>query len=352
MAVWGDSLTSAGHFLNGVLQGYGIEPKAVVPAFVQAGMQVRGLALPLKAHCASNGWTTRYAYKEKQGTPGFSQGLLSMHSDTSGAAVFLDFRAPMPGNRLQHLTILYEKRRPDASLLLAVSIDGAPEQMISLSQIDATALHLTPDGPMSTLRIRLVSGEVTLHGFEPIYRGAPAAAIVDVFSIPGATLRGWSNVSDGLIRAGDRPGMPGRSPDYDLILIQSGTNEGAGRFDRSTYLADVRGSLARIRTFYPHSRCILIGPPDRGVVGATGPPASLRYVAIHREISLAQRQVASEHGCGFWDWQAAMGGSGAARRWAGMTPPQMQPDLTHLTAKGYVASGRMFAEAFPLKNKK
>ena len=47
-----------------------------------------------------------------------------------------------------------------------------------------------------------------------------------------------------------------------------------------------------------------------------------------------------------------MGRPGAAKRWAGMTPPQMQSDLTHLTAKGYVASGRMFAEEFPLKNKK
>ena len=351
MAVWGDSLTSAVHFLDGVLQGYGIERKDVLPAFIQAGLQVRGLALPLKDYCASTGWTTRYAYKEKPGTRAFSKGLLSMHSATPGAMVFLDFRAPRPGHRLNQLTILYEKREPDASLLLAVSIDGAPEQMISLSRTDAKALHLTPDGPMSTLRIRLVSGAVTLHGFEPGHQGMPAA-VVDGLSIPGATLRGWSNTDDRLINAGERRGMPARAPDYDLILIQSGTNEGAGRFDRTAYLADVRASLTRIRTFYPRSRCVLIGPPDRGVVGATGPPASLRYAVIHREIALAQRQVASEHDCGFWDWQAAMGGPGAAKRWAGMTPPQMQSDLTHLTAKGYVASGRMFAEEFPLKNKK
>lgn len=61
MAVWGDSLTSAVHFLDGVLQGYGIQRKDVLPAFIQAGLQVRGLALPLKDYCASNGWTTRYA---------------------------------------------------------------------------------------------------------------------------------------------------------------------------------------------------------------------------------------------------------------------------------------------------
>lgn len=59
MAVWGDSLTSAVHFLDGVLQGYGIERKDVLPAFIQAGLQVRGLALPLKDYCASTGWTTR-----------------------------------------------------------------------------------------------------------------------------------------------------------------------------------------------------------------------------------------------------------------------------------------------------
>ena len=341
MAVWGDSLTSASHFIDPVLQAYGIGKNDARPSFIQAAMKVPGLHLPLKAHCASKGWKLAYAYKEKNGAAGFSRGLVSMRSDTPGDTLFLDFRSPSAATRLKGVTVLYDKHRPDSSLVLAVSVDGGQEDYISLRESTGTSLHIKPDAPMSTLKLRLVSGQVTLHGFEPRYHDAPGA-IVDALSLPGATLRGWSN-------AGERYFPKGQGPDYRLILVQYGTNEGAGRFQRAEYLAYLRNNLARLRSFYPQARCILVGPPDRGVVGSVGPPASLKYAAIHAQIALAQRQVGSEYRCEFWDWQAAMGGPGAAARWAGMQPPLMQRDLTHLSAKGYEASGRMFAKAFPLK---
>ena len=164
MAVWGDSLTSAGHFIDAALQVWGIEKSRVAPSYIQAGMKVRGLILPLRAHCASSGWKTGYAYREKPGADDFSKGLVSMQSNTLGDTVFADLRPPQSAARVRQLTVLYEKARPDSSLLLAVSVDGGAEQMIALSRLDATALQITPDAPLSTMRLRLVSGQVTLHG--------------------------------------------------------------------------------------------------------------------------------------------------------------------------------------------
>lgn len=343
MAVWGDSLTSASHFVDAVLDAWGIPKNTVRSSFVQAGMKVPGLALPLRAWCASAGWKTAYAYKEKTGAGTFSKGLVSMSSDSPGDTLFLDFRGRVEAPGLAGLDILYGKRRPDSSLVLAVSVDGGQEEMISLSRTSATTLHIKPDAPMSTIRMRVVTGQVTVHGVEPLHAKAPAA-VVDSLSIPGATLRGWSNAGEPHLR----PGL-GQFPDYRLILVQYGTNEGAGRFERQEYLAYLRANLGQLRRFYPQSRCILIGPPDRGVRGSAGPPGSLKYASIHRQIALAQQQVGKEFRCESWDWQAAMGGMGAAARWAAMREPQMQQDLTHLSAKGYGVSGRMFAEAFPLK---
>ncbi|MDB5748696.1 MAG: hypothetical protein JWP72_3544 [Massilia sp.] len=343
IAVWGDSLTSARDFIDAALQAAGIPKETALPSFIQAGMPVPGLHLPVKAACASKGWQMAWAHKEKRGHTGFSKGFLSMSSDKPGDTISLDFRSPSPSTRVKALTLLYEKPGPDASLMLAVSVDGGEEDFISLSRKPGSTLQIRPGTPMATVKFRLVSGKMAVHGFAPVYQDAPAI-LLDSFSVPGGLLRGWSNAAERHFSA-----APEVAADYSLILVQYGTNEGASpAFSRENYVGYLRANLARMRSFYPRSRCILIGPPDRGVVGSAGPPGALKYSNVHARIASAQKQVGLEHRCEFWDWQAAMGGPGSAARWARMQPPQMQQDLIHLTAKGYQVSGRMFAQALLL----
>jgi len=294
----------------------------------------------LRASCASGGWQTGYAHKEGRKPSWYAKGLLSMRSSTPGDSILLDFRSPQPSSRVKQLGIVFEKASPDGSLLLAISVDGGEERLVPLSRSAATRLQIQPAEPMAAIRIRLVSGQLTVHGFEPLYQDKPAA-IVDVLSVPGGMLGAWSHVDERLSAA-----APG--DDYHLVLVQYGTNEGASpRFARDGYLHYVRRNLGLLRARYPRARCILIGPPDRGPGGGAG-SASRTFSDVHRQIASVQKQAGQEHGCAFWDWQAAMGGPGAAARWARMHPPQMQGDLTHLTAKGYQLSGRMFAEALLL----
>jgi len=190
---------------------------------------------------------------------------------------------------------------------------------------------------MATVRIRLVSGQVRLHGFRPTYDDAPRV-VLDTMSVPGGQLRSWSQVDPRLAPGG---------PDYDLILLQYGTNEGAApAFDAARYAAYLRTHLAQVRAAHPDARCILIGPPDRGVAGSRGGDP-MKYAAIHRSIALAQLRASTEFHCGFWDWQGETGGPGTAVRWSRTQPPFMQPDLTHMTARGYDASGRAFARFYP-----
>jgi len=339
IALWGDSLTSAPDFINAALDAAGIPGAAVQPSFIGAGVLVPGLRLPLKSACASGGWQTGYAHKENPGKgrqpSWYGKSFVSMRSNTPGDSILLDFRSPSAAARVKALAIVFEKARPDGSLLLGVAVDGGAEQLVPLSRSSATRLQIVPDAPMAAIRIRLVSGQVTVHGFAPEYAQAPRV-VLDSFSVPGGMLRSWAYADENLFGAPD---------DYGLVLIQYGTNEGAApRFSRSDYLAYLRSNLGRMRKLYPHARCMLVGPPDRGVPGAAG-AAALRYANVHRQIAAAQKQAGEELGCSFWDWQAAMGGPGAAARWAAMQPPQMQKDQTHLTAKGYGLSGRLFGEA-------
>ncbi|HAT31236.1 MAG TPA: hypothetical protein DCW29_10410 [Janthinobacterium sp.] len=343
IALWGDSLTSTRDFMDAALKVAGISTVTALPSFIQAGMAVPGLRLPLKAACASKGWQTAYAHKQKRDSSGFSKGFVSLSSENPGATISLDFRFPTPSTRVKQLTLLYEKPEPDASLLLGVSVDDGDESLISLSKTSASVLQIRPTAPMAAIKIRLVSGKMTVHGFAPSYQEAPAA-ILDTFSVPGGLLRGWSYMNERLFTA-----TPEVAANYSTVLVQYGTNEGANTdFSAAAYAGYLRTNLSRMRTFFPRSRCILIGPPDRGVVGAAAQSNPLKYSTIHRQIALAQKQVGAEYRCEFWDWQAAMGGPGSALRWARMNTPQMQQDLTHLTAKGYQISGQMFAESLLL----
>jgi lysophospholipase L1-like esterase len=197
------------------------------------------------------------------------------------------------------------------------------------------------------LHLRLVVGQVALEGLAPAYADAATAPTVDVFSVPGSTIAGWQGVDTRYL--GSREADP---VDYDLVLFQYGTNDAAAQdFEPGEFARAMRVALSRLREVAPRARCVVIGPPDRGA-GSRGGAAgaeSRRRSQLHAAVSAVQERVASEFACSFWNWQRAMGGPGAALRWARAEPRLMQPDLIHLTAEGYAQSARALATAFPLK---
>ena len=62
-------------------------------------------------------------------------------------------------------------------------------------------------------------------------------------------------------------------------------------------------------------------------------------------IVTAQREVAAEHGCGFWDTRALMGGKGKMIDWVAADPPLAKGDHLHLTPLGYLYLGRTLTDA-------
>lgn len=128
--------------------------------------------------------------------------------------------------------------------------------------------------------------------------------------------------------------------DPALIVIAYGTNEAISpRWDPDTYTQEFAQVIERFRRGAPMASILVIGPPDCQF------RLRQRYAAYPHltAVIAAQRAVALEHGCAFWDWRARMGGPGAVTEWvrAGLS----QPDHVHLTSAGYQTIGRMLLDA-------
>jgi lysophospholipase L1-like esterase len=183
----------------------------------------------------------------------------------------------------------------------------------------------------ATLRLRVIAGQIRIDGIAPVYEGK-TQAILDVFSIPGATAKGWRVADSGHLRRED-PLNAG----YDVVILQSGTNESLDPdFKVGLYEAQLNASITRLKNAYPQARCILIGPPD-----------AQRSSNTLRLINDSQYRLASAKGCAHWHWQKAMGGPGAAQRW--LAKGWMQADLLHLTPEGYAQSARSLVSMVPIK---
>jgi lysophospholipase L1-like esterase len=118
--------------------------------------------------------------------------------------------------------------------------------------------------------------------------------------------------------------------DPALLVLAYGTNEAGGRdWNSENYRQAFRQVVARFRELAPEASILIVGPPDRA--------ARVRRTWIGMPkldmIAEAQRDVAKELGCAFWDLRERMGGDGAMKRWvyAGMA----QGDFVHLTVDGY-----------------
>ena len=117
--------------------------------------------------------------------------------------------------------------------------------------------------------------------------------------------------------------------DPAMIVLAYGTNEATSpHWSDADYLSKLRKVVGIFRTLAPAATILLVGPPDCRVRS----PGALAAVIE------AQRQVAAEFGCAFWDWRSRMGGPGSIRNWvySGMA----QYDHVHLTPAGYQLTGR------------
>jgi hypothetical protein len=354
IAIWGDSHLAAGFFTDELARQLKVPADNIANVLLPATMGRAGVRLPIRRACVSSHWKYELGYLGGDGARRPGPGLVNMVSQGAGATLAWDLRSDRRAPRYERVRVLYQQTA--TPIVVGVSVDGAAETEVTLDGAAGPAvLELAADQPISRVNLRLVDGAMRFHGLD-LQSARAAGNFMDVFGYPGATVASWKAAQLDYLSSW----FGGR--DYQLVLLEFGTNEGAAKpFDIQAYRRMLEESVRNMRSVFPNAACVLIAPGDRGILvpqsanrgkGAKAKGKKARsapridlfvYSRIHAAIGQAQREVAAAAGCGAWSMMDAMGGPGQAYAWARQTPPLMARDLIHFTVPGYQRFAQKFA---------
>lgn len=132
--------------------------------------------------------------------------------------------------------------------------------------------------------------------------------------------------------------------DPALIVFTYGGNDlrriVAGTLDEDTYVEEAGAVIELVRAGKPEASCLVTSVIDHGRSGTYD--VEPEHVAI---MVAAQRRVAAEQGCAFFDTWNAMGGPNSIREWLKASPKLAEPDLKHLNHRGRELMGQWIHEA-------
>jgi hypothetical protein len=87
---------------------------------------------------------------------------------------------------------------------------------------------------------------------------------------------------------------------------------------------------------------MLFGPLDQAERDARGKVVTVQVLP---KIIDAQRRIAEQNGCAFFDAYQAMGGQGTMGRWLKARPRLATSDMRHATPEGYEVVGTLYYKA-------
>ncbi len=341
IVVWGDSHLASGGMLDGIERAFAQRGVQVASAFVAPYLTLRGVRLPVRAHCVGGAWQVERAYTAK--TPvAFGPALLAMQARATPreSYIWLDLRTRAGAADVFRARLHVQALQSNTEIAVSLN-QGGERRFVIAPEPDAYVDLQLPLSLLEQIRWRVTRGTVSFHGVG-LTRVARPAVTIDVFAIPGATIAGLGN-SDMQTFAGYLGPQA-----VDAVWLEYGTNEAANSFEAPAYEAQLTRVLSGLRLVYPDAACLLIGPPDRGLSakdrGDTRHPGiSLddpRHNArVHERVNAIQARIAPAFNCSHWNWQAYMGGVGAQARWAQLSPSGMARDQLHLSQSGYRQSG-------------
>ena len=347
---WGDSHSAANFMTEELIRSVGLDTDSVLPSFIPPSMGRPGVRLPIRKYCQSPNWKFNYSYTGVN-QEFYGPALLKLNSNSPDSFLWIDFRSKnQPSNNLKKLTILFSKTI-QMNAKIGIQVDTRAEEIVDIKNETGSQVIIQGDNLFGVVKIRLIKGAISIDGFVPSYE-TPAKVYLDTFGIPSATVKGWQSIQKDYVDSLQI------ARDYDLVILEYGTNEGSHLpFDSNVYGNMLRDSLRQFRAIYPQASCILMGPTDRGIwykrtylkgkkqLAKPAPtPDFLAYSKIHQEITQIQSNVGKEFACSSWSWQDAMGGPGGAYTWIKQTPPLMAKDLIHLTVQGYQETARQLSQ--------
>lgn len=233
----------------------------------------------------------------------------------------------------------------------AVQVDGGRPMRVSTAASTASIRRFSLKLDQPARRVELTAKgrpPVVLLGWD-VERAAPGI-IYENHGTIGATVNLLGQMSPSAVTFE----MDDRRP--ALLIVAFGTNEGFDDgLDLEHYAARFAANVEALQRAAHGAPVLIVGPPDgnRVTAGCTATACdsgSTESCAWHEPVKLSavrdiQRRAAEQHGWGFWDWFAAMGGTCSIDRMASAQPPLAAADHVHLTQAGYdQVADQLFAD--------
>ncbi len=236
---------------------------------------------------------------------------------------------------VDHVELFFLRQPGGGSFKLSID-GGTPQTVSTAAEVIEPGYHaLALDPGPHTIRIETIdAAEVRVFGV--VLERPDPGVVVDVLGIDGT--RGANHLTWNEAVWGDN--LRRRAP--DLYVLSYGTNESVdASLSLPLYAEDLREQLHRFQRVLPEASCLLLGPADFPI--RDGDQILPRPVL--REIIAAQRQVAAEEGCGFWDGMTFMGGELSMVSWVDADPPLARGDYLHFNRLGSARKSMALADA-------
>jgi lysophospholipase L1-like esterase len=216
--------------------------------------------------------------------------------------------------------------------------EQAPERLSTASQTPRSGVHrlnVTPGAHKLTLR-PASNGSVRLFGV--VLDSGARGVQYDSLGVNGAFIGLLTHYLD---EQHWLEQLRRRQP--DLVILAYGANESEyENWPMEQYEQDTREAVRRIRAALPDASILFVAPMDRG---QRGPGGTIITRPMIPKLVAAQRRLAAETGCAFFDTFTAMGGAGTVARWRATRPRLMGGDYLHPTAEGAELVGTLLHDA-------
>jgi lysophospholipase L1-like esterase len=287
-------------------------------------------------HKESDGWKIYPILNDGLKDGWYGYGGVHYRSNGGASATFGTVTDRPIGTAVSTFELFYQAHPSGGDVTLQV--DDGEKQVLSTraeEQTDMWKVIEVPDGPHSLTVRAAGKGQVRLYGMA-LERSVPGV-VYDSLGIVGARGSRLLNADP------DHMARQIRHREPALLVLAFGGNEAV---DRKMSITWYEGKLAEVirsmRAGRPEASCLIMAPLDQGERDERG---NVRTIPIVPKIVEAQRKIAAQEGCAFFDTFQAMGGNGAMYRWFKSKPRLGWGDFVHATPAGYEVIGNMLHKA-------
>lgn len=256
-------------------------------------------------------------------------GYAGVHSGSAGGGYSKWQTAKeSPGDRASRFELWYAKS-PDGGRF-QVKIDGVEAKVVETRAgrlTDAVEVFSVPDGP-HTFEVRAAGGG-TSRGYGVVLERDVPGVVWDELSLIGSFTQRLD------YQDAEHLAWQLQRRDIDLMVFMFGGNDVQReasdlKHTMRPYEEEYSRVIRKFRSGRPEASCMIMSLIDHGA-RADG---IIRTRSIVPRLVEAQRRVALEEGCAFFDTFNAMGGMHSIARWLRARPQLAAPDLSHPTRAG------------------